>query len=34
MADQVKALYPEFVNSFGGFMTVDMDGLLTKMEAA
>jgi hypothetical protein len=34
MADQVKALYPEFIHNFGGFMTVDMDGLLNKLEAA
>jgi hypothetical protein len=34
MADQVKDKYPQFIQEFGGFMTVDMDGLLNKLEGA
>lgn len=34
MADQVKAKFPQFIQEFGGYMTVDMDGLLSKLEGA
>lgn len=33
MADQVKDKFPQFIQEFGGFMTVDMGNLLNKLEA-
>jgi hypothetical protein len=34
MADQVKDKYPQFIQEVAGFMTVDIGGLLNKLEAA